>query len=183
MNWSGLRIFKHSPQTRRRNFIGRVWTGFEELESRLAPSVNVLGYHNDIASTGLNSNENQLTPANVQVGSFGKLFVAPLDGQVYAQPLVDTGITITNGVNTRAGAAGVHDVVFAATEHDSLYAIDAGPVGGAVLWQRTFLDANNPAGNVNNTLGATAIGTVPSADLNSGDISPEVGITGTPVID
>src|SRR5205085_1124461 len=88
-----------------------------------------------------------------------------------------------NGVNTRAGAAGVHDVVFAGTEHDSLYAIDAGPAGGAVLWQRTFLDASNPTGDINNTLTATAISAVPSADLGAADISPEVGITGTPVID
>src|SRR5262249_26578907 len=79
---------------------------------------------------------------------------------------------------TTAGAAGLHDVVFVATEHDSLYAIDAG--SGEVLWQRSFLDAGVPA---NNTLSATAIGTVPSGDTGSGDINPEIGITGTPVID
>src|SRR5438094_8466713 len=110
----------------------------EELESRLAPSTNVLTFHNDIASTGSNPNETQLTPANVKVGSFQKLFVTTVDGQVYAEPLVDTGITITNGVNTKTGAAGVHDVVFVATEHDSLYAIDAGAAGGGVRWPRTF---------------------------------------------
>src|SRR6516225_6448402 len=78
----------------------------EELEPRLAPAgVNVLTYHNDIASTGQNLAEIQLTPSNVQVGSFGKIFTTPVDGQVYAQPLVDTGVTILIGPNTKPGAA------------------------------------------------------------------------------
>jgi hypothetical protein len=183
MSWSYLKRFKFSRGLHRRQPVRRARVRLEELESRLAPSVNVLTFHNDIASTGLNPNENQLTPANVKVGSFGKLFVTAVDGQVYAEPLIDTGVTIANGVNTRTGAAGIHDVVFVATEHDSLYAIDASTAGGAVLWQRTFLDATNPTGDTNNTLGATALGPVPSGDVNSGDISPEIGITGTPVID
>jgi hypothetical protein len=155
----------------------------EELETRLVPAVNVLTFHNDIASTGLNPNEVQLTPANVRVGSFAKLFTTPLDGQAYAQPLVDTGVTITDGPHTRPGAAGVHDVVFVATEHDSLYAIDASATGGAVLWQRSFLDTTDPT---DNTLGATAITAVPAGDVDTSsdpNITPEVGITGTPVID
>ena len=183
MLWSYLKRFKIQQRAARLRPIRRARVQCEQLESRLAPSVNVLTFHNDIASTGLNANETQLTPANVKVGSFGKLFATTVDGQVYAEPLIDTGITITNGVNTKTGAAGVHDVVFVATEHDSLYAIDAGVAGGGVLWQRTFLDASNPTGDTNNTLGATAIATVPSGDVNSGDISPEIGITGTPVID
>src|SRR5207245_6172854 len=80
----------------------------EELEARLAPAVNVLTFHSDIASTGLNPNETQLIPSNVRVGSFDKLFVTPVDGQVYAEPLVDTGVTIASGVNTKPGAAGTH---------------------------------------------------------------------------
>jgi hypothetical protein len=152
----------------------------EWLEPRLAPAVDVLTFHNDIASTGLNPNENQLTPANVHVGSFGKLFTVPVDGQVYAEPLVKTGLTIANGPNTSPGAAGIHDVVFVATENDTLYAIDASVAGGAVLWKRTFLDTANPN---NNTLGATAITTVSNNDVGSGDIQPSIGITGTPVID
>jgi len=67
----------------------------------------VLTFHNDIASTGLNANETTLAPTNVQVGSFGKLFTVAVDGQVYAEPLVDTGITIASGVNTKPGAPGV----------------------------------------------------------------------------
>ncbi|WP_168221723.1 fibronectin type III domain-containing protein [Aquisphaera giovannonii] len=160
----------------------------EDLEPRLVMSAGVLTYHNDIAGTGVNAAEVNLTPANVKVGSFGKLLGVNLDGQVYAQPLVDTGVTIVAGPNTTAGSAGVHDVVFVATEHDSLYALDASNAGGgAVLWRRSFLDPSNPGSgsqpDINNTLGATAITSVPNGDLGSSDISPEVGITGTPVID
>ena len=168
----------------------RCFRGFEYMEPRLMLSVDVLTFHNDISGSGLNANETQLTPANVQVGSFGKLFTTALDGQIYAQPLVDTGVTITNGVNTTSGAAGVHDVAFAATEHDSLYAIDASPGdSGTVLWQRSFTDTtpgysgSTPGSNINNPLVATAIATVLSSDVGSTDISPEIGITGTPVID
>src|SRR5581483_11114648 len=91
------------------------------------------------------------------------------------------GVTITNGSNTVAAAAGLHDVVFAATEGDSLYAIDTGT--GNVLWKRSFIGTNNPIGDQNNTLGATSITTVPNTDTGSSDISPQVGITSTPVID
>ena len=154
-------------------------------------SVDMLTFHNDISRSGLNASETQLTPANVQVGSFGKLFTTALDGQVYTQPLVDTGVTIDNGVNTTSGAAGVYDdVVFVATEHDSLYAIDASPGNsGTVLWQRSFTittpgySGSTPGSNINNTFGATSITTVLSSDVDSTDISPEIGITGTPVID
>jgi hypothetical protein len=183
MMWSYLKRFQLYRTAPRRRPYRCAPHRFEELESRLAPSVNVLTFHNDIASTGLNDSETQLTPTNVTVGSFGKLYVTSLDGQVYAEPLVDTGVTITDGVNTRSGAAGVHDVVFVATENDSLYAIDSSASGGAILWQRTFLDASNPTGDTNNTLGATSIGIVPNGDTNSSDINPKIGITGTPVID
>src|SRR5216683_85572 len=157
MNWKPFTFARRAP---RRRPILRKYLRFEELESRLAPSVNVLTFHNDIASKGLNSNETLLNPNNVQVGTFDKLFVATVDGQVYAEPLIDTGITIAGGVNNKAGAAGVHDVVFVATEHDSLYAINAGQTGGAVLWQRTFLDptnpgGGNPGGDINSTFSNT----------------------------
>jgi hypothetical protein len=166
---------------------GRV---FEVLEPRWTLSVGVSTYHNDIASSGLNAAEAVLMPATVNTASFAKLFATSLDGQVYAQPLVDPGVTIAAGPNTTAGAAGLHDIVLAATEHDSLYAIDASPTGtGSVLWQRSFLNiaagyvGSTPGSNINNTLGATSITTVPSADVDSADISPEIGITSTPVID
>jgi hypothetical protein len=136
----------------------------EQLEPRLAPAVSLLGYHNDNASTGQNLNETALTPATVNPATFGKLFTASVDGQVYAEPLVVPGVSITTGPNQ-----GVHDVVFVATEHDSVYAFDAGD--GTLLWHVSFL---NPGAGVTS---------VPNADVNSTDLTPEIGITSTPVID
>jgi hypothetical protein len=170
MKWNPFQFRRLRPSIRRQpNRQQR--PAVEELEARWLPSVNVVTYHNDIASTGLNANETQLNPTNVKVGSFGKLFATTVDGQVYTEALVMTGLTI-------AGQSQPKDAVLVGTEHDSLYAIDEHP--GAVLWQRTFLDTTNPA---NNTLGATAITSVPQADVLSTDITPEIGITGTPVID
>jgi hypothetical protein len=138
----------------------------EELESRLAPSANVLHYHNDNGNTGQNLIETSLTPANVNSTNFGKMFATAVDGQVYAQPLVLTGVNITTG-----SQQGTHDVVFVATEHDSLYAIDAN--SGSVLWHDALLPSR---------YGGT-VTTVPSGDINSSDLTPEIGITATPVID
>lgn len=153
---------------------------YETLESRIVLATDVLTYHMDIASTGVNATETDLTPANVVVNSFGKLLTVPVDGQVYAEPLVQTGVTIAAGPHTSPGAAGLHDVVFVATQHDTLYAIDSSANGSVILWQRSFLDLNIAA---NNTLGASTITSIPSADIGTADIDPEVGITGTPVID
>ena len=136
----------------------------ETLERRQLLSADVLTYHNDNSSTGQNLAETVLTPTDVNVNQFGKIFAAPLDGQVYAQPLVKTGVNITTGQ-----FQGTHDVVFVATQHDSLYAFDA--QSGVQLWHDSFI---NPAGGVTS---------VPSGDVNTGDISPEIGITSTPVID
>ena len=162
---------------------GGGWGGFERLESRLLLSgtVNVLYYHNDSASTGDNLLETSLTPANVNINSFGKLFATQLDGNLYAQPLVVTGVTIASGVNTTTGATGLHDVIYAATENDSLYALD--DVTGAILWKRAFSSTTNAGGDQNNPSNATAITSVSSGDVSATDISPSIGITGTPVID
>jgi hypothetical protein len=142
--------------------------GLDELERRLLLATDVLMYHNGPTSVGSNTSETQLTPSNVNSSTFGKLFRVQVDGQVYAQPLVVTGVDITTGPSP-----GAHDVVFVATEHDSVYAIDADSSGGQVLWQRSFLTAGLP--------GATSITPVPIADVG-GSIGPEVGITGTPVV-
>ncbi|MGA2031633.1 MAG: fibronectin type III domain-containing protein [Thermoguttaceae bacterium] len=187
MRWNLRKTRKSQRATCRQHYL-RTGLAPEELERRWLLSVNVLTFHDNIASTGLNASETQLSPANVKVGTFSKLFAANVDGQIYAEPLVDTGVTIANGPNTVAGEAGVHDVLFVATEHDSLYAIDASPTGnGAILWQRTFTDLSAGAGpgtNINNPFGATAITSVPNQpDTSSTDIYPEIGITGTPVID
>ena len=150
----------------------------ELLEERCLLATNITQYHVDSQSTGANLTETQLTPSNVNAADFGQLFNTPLDGQVYAEPLVLSNVTIANGPNT-IGTPGTYDsVVFVATEHDSLYAINS--ANGAILWQRTFLDTTNS----NDFLpGATSVSTVSSNDVGSGNINPEIGITGTPVID
>src|SRR2546423_5997777 len=130
------------PRGRRRLAAGGRYAP-ETLERRVMLAADVLTHHNDLASTGQNLAETVLTRSNVNANAFGKLFTVPVDGQVYAQPLVERNVTITAGSD-----AGVHDVVFVATEHDGLYAIDAGTLGGAdapgaarhVLWRRSFLD-------------------------------------------
>ena len=187
------RRFRDVIRGRRRRSPARqptqLFAGVEALERRDLLATNVLTFHNDIAGNGVNAAEQQLTPANVKVGSFGKIYATAVDGQVYTQPLVQTGVTIVAGPNTTPGSTGLHDVVFVGTQNDTLYAIDASVSGGAVLWKRSFTDitvgndGTVPGTNINNTLSATAITPVPYADLGTGDISPVVGITGTPVID
>src|SRR5262252_8880002 len=92
--------------------------------------VNVLTYHNNNVRTGENLNEILLTPANVNSNTFGKLFRYDVDGYVYAQPLYVSGMNIPG--------QGVHNVLFIATQHDTVYAFDAdstnGP-GNGLLWQ------------------------------------------------
>ena len=127
--------------------------------------VNVLTYHNDNARTGQNLSETLLTPQTVNAGQFGRLFSQPVDGQVYAQPLYVANVNVAG--------KGAHNVLLVATQHDSVYAFDADSSAGAnaaSLWQRSFVDPAN------------GIAPVSSYDARSTDISPEVGITGTPVI-
>src|SRR6185295_1528234 len=112
--------------------------------------------------TGQNLNETILTPANVNPATFGKLFTYDLDGLSMASPLYAAGVNIPG--------VGVRNVVYVATQHDSVYAFDADGLSPTPLWQRSFLGP-----------GVTA---VPSDDSGECcDIAPEIGITGTPVID
>jgi hypothetical protein len=127
--------------------------------------VTVPTYQFNNQRSGVNSAETILTPANVNSTTFGKLFSQSVDGYVFAQPLYVPGVTI-NGA--------VHNVVYVATEHDSVYAFDADSNTGAnalPLWKTSFL--------------SSGVTSVPSSSLPSGgdDINPEIGITGTPAID
>ncbi len=151
----------------------------ESLEARLAPAaMDVLTYHNDNLRTGLNPSETILTPANVNQYSFGKLFSYPVDGQVFAQPLYKANLTIPG--------QGTYNVVFVATEHDTVYAFNAdsqtgGPNNDGLLWKTSFnngttITSVRARGNphtfydaVNNPLAVLVV-------------QPEVGITSTPVI-
>src|SRR5579859_1634980 len=136
---------------------------------------SVVTQHYDNSRTGANTNETILTPSNVNPSSFARLFSFSVDGYVYAQPLYMPGVTMGSGT-PQAGTT--HNVVFVATEHDSVYALDADSDLGAnaqPLWKITLLDTAHGAA-VNAT-------TVPSGDVNNTDLVPEIGITGTPVID
>lgn len=132
----------------------------------------VYSAHNDASRDGLNSQEFALTPANVNTTSFGKLFSCTADGAIYAQPLWVAKVKI-NGVQ--------HNVVFVATAHDGLFAFDADANPCATLWSVNLIDTQHGA-----TAGETTVPDGPVGYLvgqGDGDITPEVGVTGTPVID
>jgi hypothetical protein len=123
----------------------------------------VLTWHNDVGRTGQNLQETTLAPSNVNVNSFGKLFSFPVDGNIFAQPLYVPNVTIPN--------QGVHNVIYIATENDSVYAFDADNRVTTALWQVNYL---NPPNIVPQPCTTANIGCV---------ITPNVGITGTPAID
>jgi hypothetical protein len=122
-----------------------------------ASPIDVLTYHNDLARTGQYLSETVLTPANVTSSSFGKLFVLNVDGKVDAQPLYKSAVNVPS--------QGTHNVLYVATEHDSVFAFDAD--AGGILWQTSVLGR----------------GETPSDDRGCDQVSPEIGITATPVID
>ena len=127
--------------------------------------VSVTTFHNDNARDGQNLNETILAPGNVNATQFGQLFVQPVDGYPYTQPLYVPNVSI---------AGGRHNVIYLATEHDSVYAFDADSntgAGASPLWKVSLI--NPPAG----------ITTLNNVDVSCTDIDSEVGITGTPVID
>ena len=122
----------------------------------------------DRQRTGQNRLEYALTPATVGPSTFGKLFSCPVDGAVYAQPLYVANLPI---------AGGTHNVVFVATQRNSVYAIDADRSSCHVYWQRKFVDESY-------LKLPREITSVPAAKTgNTWDIKDEIGITGTPVID
>ena len=117
---------------------------------------NVLTYHNDVARTGQNLDETLLTPANVNSTNFGKLGFMSVDGLVDGEPLYLSNLTV-------AGAS--HNVVFVVTESDSVYAFDANSF--SQLWHVSVLPS----------------GETPSDNRGCGQVTPQIGITSTPVID
>ena len=116
---------------------------------------------NDSLRTGQNLNEIALTTGNVNQIQFGKLFSRSVDGQLYAQPLYVPSVKIPG--------AGTYNVVYVATENDTVYAFDADGTATSPLWQTSFL-----------TGGALPLTTT---DVNCTNIAPLIGITSTPVID
>jgi hypothetical protein len=126
-----------------------------------AAQVSVLTYQYDLTRAGTNPYESRLATANVSAGQFGKLFSYSVDGALYGQPLYLPAVTVPG--------KGVHNVVCAATGHDSLYAFDADSNAGqnaAPLWQVSFI---NPAAGIT---------TVSVQDVFGCDqIAPEIGIT------
>jgi hypothetical protein len=118
---------------------------------------DVLTYHNDNTRAGQNLNERILVPSRVNPSSFGKLFVIPVDGKVDAQPLYASALAIPS--------QGTHNVLFVVTEHDSAYAFDADT--GTALWQVSLLKP----------------GETTSDNRGCGQVTPEIGITSTPVIE
>lgn len=123
--------------------------------AQCAFSQNVLTYHNNNARTGLNSAETTLTPSNVNVTSFGKLFTVTVDGLVDGEPLYLSAVPI-QGVT--------HNLLIVVTENDSVYGFDAD--SGAQLWKISTLEN----------------GETPSDDRNCSQVEPVIGITSTPVI-
>ena len=117
---------------------------------------NVSTWQADTNRSGLNASETTLSPANVNTKTFGKLFSYSTDGYAYGEPLLMSNINV-NGA--------VHNVVYVATEHDTVYAFDADSYGtGAPLWQTSLLKSGE-------------------SPLTNGPIQPFEGVTSTPVID
>jgi len=130
----------------------------------------VLTQHNDIGRTGQNLSETVLTPTNVNTTTFGKKFSQAVDGFVYAQPLYVPNVTI---------GGSVHNVIYVATEGDSVYAFDADSNTGTnagLLWHVSVIDTAHGA-----AAGATTMNSATS--LGCTDLVPQVGITSTPAVD
>ncbi len=156
---SGANVIGHAAGTP-----GQLHSAHRGISARaLEPGfTGTLLYRNDNFRTGQNLAESVLTPSTVTAAQFGLLFTDVVDGQIYAQPLYVPAVPIPN--------QGTHNVVYVATEFDSVYAFDA-DTAGPWLWRTAFADPAN------------GITPVPSSDLGCGDLTPWIGITATPVID
>ena len=141
------------------NSVGSITSNAATLTvTTVAPSAtDVLTYHNDIARTGQNLNETILTMSNVTSAKFGKLGLYSVDGLVDAQPLYASSVVVPSN--------GTHNILIAATEHDSVYAFDADT--GATIWHSSMLKS----------------GETTSDNRGCSQVTPEIGVTSTPVID
>ena len=127
------------------------------VSAAVPSSTDVLTYHNDVARTGQNLTETTLTTSNVTSAKFGKLGFYPVDGLVDAEPLYASQVAVPSN--------GTHNVLIVATEHGSVYAFDAD--SGATLWH----------------VSTPKSGETTSEDHSCGQVTPEIGVTSTPVID
>ncbi len=140
-----------------------LWIVVQIVLASTFSSAQVTTSQYDNARTGATLNEKILTPQNVNPSHFGKLGAFKVDGVVYAQPLFIPNVEIPG--------KGTHDVLYVATEHDSVYAFDANRPGDPPLWHVSFLDKGR------------GISVLSADDVQCPFIRPEVGITSTPVID
>jgi hypothetical protein len=127
------------------------------VNSAAPATTDVLTYHNDIARTGQNLTETTLTTSNVTSAKFGKLGFYSVDGMVDAEPLYASSVSVPSN--------GTHNLLIVPTENDSVYAFDAD--SGTKIWQITTLKTGETA----------------SDNRGCGQVTPEIGVTSTPVID
>ena len=120
----------------------------------------VFTYHNDLSRGGVNSQEYALNTSSVKAATFGKRFACAIDAAAYAQPLWVANVAI---------GGGTHNVLLAATQHDTVYAFDADASPCQTHWSKSLL--------------ASGETWVSSSDVGSNDLAPDIGIVGTPVID
>ena len=134
----------------------------------------VTTYHNNTARNGANTQEYALSPSTVTTSTFGKLFSCTVDGAVYAQPLWVPNLTI---------ASAKHNVVVVATQNDGLFAFDAdtNTTPCTPLWHANLIDSAHGGNSGESSVPSSGTGALVGS--GNGDIAPEVGVTGTPVID
>jgi hypothetical protein len=141
------------------NSQGKATSNAATLTVNAAPpaTTDVLTYHNDVARTGQNLTETTLTTSNVTSAKFGKLGFYSVDGLVDAEPLYASSVPVPS--------KGTHNLLIVPTENDSVYAFDAD--SGSTIWQITTLKSGETA----------------SDNRGCGQVTPEIGVTSTPVID
>ena len=134
--------------------------------------MSIWTYHNNPSRDGVNDKEYALTTANVNTTTFGKLFSCPVDGAIYAQPLWVANLTVKNVVR---------NVVYVATQHNSLFAFDADANPCTQLWSVSLTSSSHGGTGGERAVPAGMTGFL--VGQGEGDLMPEVGISGTPVID